>query len=399
MIALDQFFTLLPPKRLEELACRYELDSQHSVALSGPSVFLCLLNGLLNHPELSLRLLEETYQQQTGRTIDHSSFGRCLSRMDPAYFADLFAKLYAQLAPEATAGEQKALRLRFVDATIVTLSAKLLAFGLLVGTRHPDKARRHVKSVLELSAEGLPRLLHVCTEASENADSVALGQTMRDHTQPGDLWVFDKGCHGRARLLAIAQVGGFFVTPVSQQKLRKERLLFEADANNLPTQAPAPGEPECVLVRVEQAVFENRHPTKKWEALPLLVVHALRWDTRKKVWQPLCLMTNLPSSAEGTQAGPYTFLEVCDLYRQRWQIEVFFKFLKQHLNYAHLTSRCENGIRVMLYMSLIAALLLIWYQRKTQIDRGWRSVKFWLAEEVRAWTQQILQATPLVPDG
>src|SRR5215469_844834 len=104
MIALDQFFTLLPPKRLEELACRYELDSQHSVALSGPSVFLCLLNGLLNHPELSLRLLEETYQQQTGRTIDHSSFGRCLSRMDPAYFADLFAKLYGHLAPQATAG-------------------------------------------------------------------------------------------------------------------------------------------------------------------------------------------------------------------------------------------------------------------------------------------------------
>lgn len=399
MIALDQFFTLLPPKRLEQLACRYALDRKHSVVLSGPTVFLCLLNGLLNHPELSLRLLEETYHQQTGKTCDHSSFGRCLARINPAYFADLFAELYAKLAPQATPGEQKTLRLRLVDATLVTLSAKLLTFGLLVGTCAKDKPRRHLKTVLELSEARLPQLLHLCTDKSENADSVALGETMRTNSHPGDLWVFDKGCHGKDRLLAIAQAKAFFLTPLSQQKLRIDQTLWQADPTALPQPPPGKGEPPYVLTKVEVGVFQNSQPTTKWEAMPLVLVHALRFDGRTQTWKPLTLMSNLPVSEDGGHAGPYTFAEVAALYRQRWDIEVFFKFLKQHLNYSHLTSRCENGIRVMLYMSLITALLLLWYQRQTQIDRGWRSVKFWLADDVRQWTQQVLQTDRRVPDG
>ena len=45
----------------------------------------------------------------------------------------------------------------------------------------------------------------------------------------------------------------------------------------------------------------------------------------------------------------------------------------------------------MIHMSLIAALLLIWYKRETGIDRGWRSVKFWFADDVRRWTEEALR--------
>ena len=79
-----------------------------------------------------------------------------------------------------------------------------------------------------------------------------------------------------------------------------------------------------------------------------------------------------------------------ELYRSRWDLEVFFKFLKQHLSYAHLTSFHENGLRLMLWMSLIAALLLHWYRQETGIDRGWRSVKFWLAQDTQAWVAAVL---------
>ena len=78
---------------------------------------------------------------------------------------------------------------------------------------------------------------------------------------------------------------------------------------------------------------------------------------------------------------------------------MFFKFIKQHLNYSHLTSRSENGIQIMMYMSLIAALLLIWYRHRTGIDRGWKAVKFWFAEQLREWTRVLLEANPLVTDG
>lgn len=398
MVPLDKLDQLLPPARLQELAVVYKVDAVNQVRLPGRVVFLCLLLGLLHHRELTQRILEETSLEVTGRQVDHSSFGKRLEGINPAFFAALFTELYSKLAAEASAGEKRALRLRFVDATTVTLSAKLLEFGLLVGSRNPDKAHRHVKSILELSEEGLPNFLHLCTQRCENADSVALGVTMAEHSNAGDLWIFDKGCHGRERLLALQQRHAFFLTPHTQQNLGVRRVVWQADPALLPTHAPEAGEPTYVPVRVETAVFQNSQSAQnaKWEALPLVVVHGLRFDVRSRSWKALVLMTNLPLNAEGTQAGPFTFLELALLYRQRWAIEVFFKFVKQHLSYSHLTSRSENGIRVMLYMSLIAALLLIWYKAHTRIDRGWRSVKFWLAHDVLEWTRRAVREALLL---
>src|SRR5690349_3615375 len=145
MIPLEALFELLPPSQLERLAVQYDIDSAHSVKLSGPAVFLCVLNGLLHHEELSQRLLEETYHHYTGQTVDHSSFSYALGRLPSGYFADLYAFVRQKVVAQARPRELGALRLRRVDATIVTLSAKLLKWGLLVGTCAKDKARRHVK--------------------------------------------------------------------------------------------------------------------------------------------------------------------------------------------------------------------------------------------------------------
>ena len=90
MIALKELLGFVGENLLEKLACRYEIDQAHSVRLSGPVLFLCVLNALLNHPELTQRMLEETYHKHTGGTADHSTFGKCLARMPVAYFEEIF---------------------------------------------------------------------------------------------------------------------------------------------------------------------------------------------------------------------------------------------------------------------------------------------------------------------
>ncbi|NEW85114.1 MAG: transposase [Mariniphaga sp.] len=55
--------------------------------------------------------------------------------------------------------------------------------------------------------------------------------------------------------------------------------------------------------------------------------------------------------------------EIADIYKQRWDIEVFFRFIKQELNASHFVSVSENGIKVMLYMTLIASMLLLLYKK------------------------------------
>jgi IS4 transposase len=65
--------------------------------------------------------------------------------------------------------------------------------------------------------------------------------------------------------------------------------------------------------------------------------------------------------------------EIADIYKQRWEIEVFFRFIKQELNASHFLSVSENGIKVMLYMTLIAAMLLLLYKKIN--DLGYKTAK------------------------
>ena len=53
-------------------------------------------------------------------------------------------------------------------------------------------------------------------------------------------------------------------------------------------------------------------------------------------------------------------------YRKRWDIEVFFRFIKQELNFSHFMSTNENGIKIILYMTLILSMLILIYKRINQ---------------------------------
>jgi putative transposase len=63
---------------------------------------------------------------------------------------------------------------------------------------------------------------------------------------------------------------------------------------------------------------------------------------------PLVLATNdLRSSA----------LKIAERYQARWQIELFFKWIKQHLNIKRFLGRSENAVRIQILTALIAYLL------------------------------------------
>jgi hypothetical protein len=410
MSPAERLFDLLPLKLLDRLAVKVRVNKANQIRLRGQTVFLCLLNTMLRHPAATQRLLEAQYRKLTGETADHSSFGKRLATIDPEYFRALFEHVHREIRPQMTAHDARGFRLRRVDATTVTLSAKVLAFGIHVaagGKQNPESAKRHVKSVLELSAEGLPSFLHLCREQSEANDNPALGDPMIEATQPGDLWIVDRGLSDRDRLLSIHQRGGFFLVPQNDQAVRVVKEVWalpEAErAPDGPSPAPLVGtgavqkSAPCRLLRVEQVVFENSMDAKsrpkqaKWAQMPLLRFVTERWDARRQRWTPFALLINVVLSADEQQAGPFTFVEWVELYRLRWEIETFFKFAKQHLSLAHLVSYTANGISVMIWMVLIAALLLIWFKRIEQRTEYWNGIKFWFEDQVRVWASEQLR--------
>ena len=58
--------------------------------------------------------------------------------------------------------------------------------------------------------------------------------------------------------------------------------------------------------------------------------------------------------------------EIADLYKRRWQIELFFRVMKQTLKIAHFIGRSENAVRIQIAVALIAFLLLRMLNKMSQ---------------------------------
>lgn len=88
--------------------------------------------------------------------------------------------------------------------------------------------------------------------------------------------------------------------------------------------------------------------------------------------EPISFITNIRN---------LTAADITELYKRRWDIEVFFKFIKQLLNFKHLISRNENGIKVVLYVTMIASILLTAYKKLNRLT-GYKIPKLKFSNEL-----------------
>ena len=71
-----------------------------------------------------------------------------------------------------------------------------------------------------------------------------------------------------------------------------------------------------------------------------------------------------------TNAFHLSSLEVADLYKNRWQIELFFKWLKQHLKIKKFWGRTENAVRIQIRAAIIAYCLVAIVQHDMRLERS-----------------------------
>ena len=61
---------------------------------------------------------------------------------------------------------------------------------------------------------------------------------------------------------------------------------------------------------------------------------------------------------------------VAELYHNRWQIELFFKWIKQHLKIKKFWGTSENAVRIQIYSGIIAYCMMAIVQKKMKIERS-----------------------------
>lgn len=340
----SELLKLIPKGTFSSLALETEVDHQVK-KLSGEVVFKLILFSMLNCEKLSLRVMESFLSSAQFKSFAHTeslhsrynSIRDRICTIRAEYFEKLFQRVFAVYSKEL--GEEKALTL--VDSTYVALSVNLFAAGIQNGR---DLSRRHVKYSMAVKGS-LPASVKVYTEAAYISEDRALTELIGEATCLSEgVMVFDRGLQSRDAFDRFTAEGKSFVGRC------KTNIYFKfLSARRLPRK---PRDATVTISSDEVGLLYKKKGRKT--TYPYRVIKATVDHSGEAIW----LITNL------MQENPYT---LADWYKQRWEIEVFFKFLKQHLNATHLVSRTENGMKVMIYMTLIVAALLIAYKKTNNI--------------------------------
>ena len=160
--------------------------------------------------------------------------------------------------------------------------------------------------------------------------------------EPGSFYVFDRGYNDFKRLYRINVLKSFFVIR-AKGNLKYKVVKWK---RRLPKNALS--DAEIVLV--------GYYPSKYYPERLRLIRY---WDEEQG--REFMFLTN----AIGLNA-----LLVAELYRNRWQIELFFKWLKQHLKIKKFWGTSENAVKTQIYVAIITYCLVAVVQHDMRLERS-----------------------------
>ena len=216
-----------------------------------------------------------------------------------------------------------------LDSSIISLALNLFPWGY-----YPRTKQAALKLHLLLSLRGpLPTWALLTTPRI--GDMRMLDQIP---LHPGAYYVMDRGYMDFIRLYRLHQRAAFFVVRC------KEPVSFEVI-----TRAPVD---RSRGFRCDQTVRLKSNWSAK--SFPQALRKIRYFDATNKVM--LVLLTNNFHLATET---------VVELYHQRWRIELFFKWIKQHLRLRSFYGRSENAVRTQVWCAICAYLLVAILKKQT----------------------------------
>jgi hypothetical protein len=125
---------------------------------------------------------------------------------------------------------------------------------------------------------------------------------------------------------------------------------------------------------------------------PCLLRRVVVWDKENE--REIVLLTNI------LEFGATT---IADIYKERWQIELFFKALKQNLTVKTFVGTSENALRIQIWTALTALLLLKWLHHLSKA--GWSlsnlasmlRLNLFTYRELRSWLDNPMGTPPIIP--
>ncbi|MDC8013752.1 IS4 family transposase [Tahibacter soli] len=282
-----------------------------------------------------LKALSNHHYHLRTRLVGHSTLADANQR-DPAVFGAVAQMLMSQVARKLRKECQRTL-VR-IDSTSITLKGN----GFDAWTSDTSNCfTQGLKLHVALDDADVP-VYHSITAA--NVNDVTEGAKIP--IERGTTYVFDKGYCDYGWWWSIHQAGAWFVTRVkTNAALKVEQTL------------PIPPGNRSRILADEVVRLSNKNPGAGRKNP--YTARLRRITIRRDNDQTLVLISNdLDRSAA----------QIAACYQQRWDVELFFKWLKQHLNIKRYLGRSPNAVRTQLLIALIVYLLVALLRHRTKTD-------------------------------
>lgn len=325
-----QLMDFLPWKTFSRIVTRYDGDSRVRTLSCGEQ-YRAMAFAQLTYRE-SLRDIEaclsvhasKLYHMGFTEPVRRSTLADANEARDWRIYAELAQRLIAQ-ARKLYAGEDLGLDLTntvyALDSTTIDLCLSAFPWARFRTTKSAVK----MHTLLDLRGN-IPSFIHVSD--GKLADINGLDLLV---PEAGAIYVMDRGYVDFGRLNRLYRAGAFFVTR-AKSNMRSRRLYS------------APSDRKAGIVCDQIVVLVRPQATQNYPER----LRRVRYRDAES-GQTLVFLTNnfeIPA------------LTVAALYRNRWQVELFFKWVKQHLRIKRFYGTSENAVKTQIWIAVSVYVLV-----------------------------------------
>jgi len=335
-----QIMDYLPWKTFHRIVSRY--DGDHRVrTLPCAEHFRALAFAQLTYRE-SLRDIEaclsaqsaKLYHMGIGSPIRRSTLADANERRDWRIYAEFAQRLITEarkLYAEEDLGLDLANTVYALDSTTIDLCLSLFPWAPFRST----KAAVKMHTLLDLRGS-IPSFIHISDGKVHDVNVLDLMIP-----EPAAIYIMDRAYLDFERLFTLHDAGAFFVT----------RAKANSDLRRIYS---APSDRAQGIICDQTVALSGFYSQKNYP-------HHLRRIRFKdpETGKTLIFLTNL--------FGPPP-MTICELYKARWQVELFFKWIKQHLRIKKFYGTSENAVKVQIWTAVSVYVLVAIIKKRLNLD-------------------------------
>lgn len=325
-----QIVEFLPRYEFEKCVKRYKGDF-HTKSLNSYNHLLQLIFGQttsctsLRDICLCLKAHQNNlYHLGIRQQVNQSSLSRANEKRDYRIFQDFGYHLIEQVRPLFAKERTPLIDLEetifALDSTSISVSINLAAWAS--GKYSRGAVKMH--TLLDLRGN-IPTFIHI-------SDGTWHDSNVMDYIQfeSNAVYTMDKAYVDLTALNKMDSIGAYFVTRA--KSVMRYRIIETMDTNE-----------DDILA--DQLVMLTGHKSSRLYPKPLRIVQYRDAETNEEL---TFISNNMDISA----------LDIANIYRNRWQIEVFFKWIKQNMTVKRMWGYSENAVRIHLWTAIISYLLM-----------------------------------------